>query len=83
MSKKTKAERIEIAPNVFKASENSYYIRIADGTMKYCIKSRLDKLLERAGGSYEVLVKNYRVREKKFRPIPKAADGAVEVPAAE
>ena len=79
MSKTTKAPRIEIAPGVYKASENSYYIQTPAG-LKYCIKARLDKLLKRADGDYAILVKNYRAREKKFQSTPKAK---VEVPAAE
>jgi len=70
MAKKIKAQRIEIAPNVFKASENSYYIRLPNGEEKYVIKARLDKLLEKAEGSFEKLVANYKVREQKMRYAP-------------
>jgi len=71
MAKRIKAERVEIAPNVYKASETSYYIDV-NGTMKYCNKVRLDKLLAKAGGSFEKLVANYNQRVKGAKsPTPK------------
>lgn len=58
------AERVEVAPNVFKASETSYYINV-NGEMKYCVKDRLDKLLAKVDGDYAKLVENYRTRSRK------------------
>jgi len=55
------AERTQIAEGIFKASETSYYIDV-NGVMKYCVKARLDKLLERAGGDYQKVREQYRTR---------------------
>lgn len=67
-TKRTKAERVEIHPNIFQASPTSFYINV-NGEMKYCVKSRLDKLYARADQDWGKVVENYRMRSKKTDPV--------------
>lgn len=52
----------EVAPNVFKASEKCYYIRVASGALKFCSAERFEKLVHRHNGDMSALVNQYRER---------------------
>ena len=75
MPDKSKME--EIAPGLYKASERSFYVE-HDGKLKFVIKERLDKLVER-DGSYENVVKNYRVRQHGAKKESDKADPKKDV----
>lgn len=77
MSIKKSDKWTEVAPNVYKATDRSYYIE-SNGQMKFVIKERLDKLLERAGGNYETLVQNYRARQRKQEVLASTEGATVD-----
>lgn len=63
------SDMIKIADNVYRANatSKSFYI-VVNGTPKFCIQERYEKLLAAAGGDHAKLVNGYKSRGSNAAP---------------